>query len=858
MTPKKLWIALLIIFLNICAAISQDALPESETRYNTEGVYRPMFEKLYDNEDFSRSSRMWLVGSNEFESHVRSGVWTITANGSVPLVHKNFELARGNVRLKTRIRTETPSQLKFSWLTSRSPRRSIDKQANLTLTADGQWHEYEMIFPVFSSLTNLVIEFCATDGSWEIDEIQVWVIASYPLAIKDVQPLEDLYCYTLVNMSSEIVHFTHLEKRYEIDPNEKVELYVEMEHIGPLKKYHLHVDMEDLPSLEFTSFLYDSSVNADWIRLPWGDQFLEIESKGIMGRILSNDGETIAMIAPLAHRDGWIPEWNIAEQDTHLLRFTSPQGEMKLDTSDAMLKMDIELDGPFEGPVVRVLGEMLNGLMAGSEYLNQGEISSNDKAITAPNSRRHRPNKLWVTMPLMAFRTPAGTLAMTWDDMTLQPTFITPNRFDAAEDHRFSLQCTQKCQVRLQHLQGDLTDAILASVRRHGLPDIPDAPRSFDAQMKLSLAAFQGPLAGGDGTIWGIYAEPDWPRKPYADLASTVWRLTKKTPLMDSFEYGGSNIANETIYFVTENAYQWYDLKRERVQQIISEIQPNGTVDFPSRFPEIDANTPRIGIAARRALELGNYALLVGDENALQHCRTLLDRLNMKTVPRGAHFWEAPFHTPDLLCAAYLVEANLRVYQSTSNEEYLRAASRWAVAGLPFIYFWEDRPQMLYSSVRMYGASYRTFPVWFGASSPGTGAAFGYAIAQLGYYDQTLDWHKIARGLLHAAETVQIESGPNMGCLPDCFSLETLESVSWHLNPASIVSLRLLLDAPPESLVVAFEDSTRVVSPFPVKSGKGGLIITDVPEGQKFQILINGLQVINVQNHGEEIVVPIR
>ena len=848
----------MILFLNLCAGVSQEMPTGSETRSAVEGIYRHTFEKLYDDEDFSNASRMWLITSNTFESHVQSGVWTITATGTEPLVHKNFELPRGNIRIKVMLRTEAPSQLQLSWLTSRSPRRSVDKEAALTLNADGEWHEYEMVLPMVGSMTNLAFEFSAADGSWEIDRIQLWVIAEHPLSIKDIQQIENRFRYTVVNLNSEIVSFSHLENHYELDQFEEAEVFVEMEHEGPLKKYHLHLDMQSYPALDFTSFLYDPTGDANWIRFPWGDLFLEIESHGRMGRIVSSGGEMLAMIAPLAHRDGWIPEWTVTKQEKDSIRFTSPQGNMELTVSDATLTIETELDTPFEGPVVRVQGEMLNGLMAGSEFLEQGETSSNDNTITAPYCHRHEPNKLWVTMPLMAFRTSSGTLAMRWDDMTLQPTFTTPNHIDASEDHRFSMKCDRKCKVQLWHTQGGIADVVADFVRQRGLPDIPDAPRSDEMQMQLSLTAFQQSLAGNGEVGWGIYAEPDWPRKPYADLASTVWRLTKKVPSIESFEYGGSTIANETIYFVTNNAYQWYDLKRERVQQIISEIQPDGTVEFQSRFPEIDLNTPRTGIAARRALELGNYALLTGDENALERCRELLDRLNTETVPRGAHFWEAPLCTPDLLCAAYLVEANLRVYELTSNKKYLQAASRWALTGLPFIYLWGDRPNMLYSSVRMYGASYRTFPVWFGASSPGTGATFGYAIAQLGQYDQTLDWQKIARGLLHVAESVQMKDGPYTGCLPDCYSLETHESVSWHLHPASIVSLRLLMDSPPDSLVVALDETTRVVSPFPVKFDRRGVVITDVPEGQKFQILINGLQVINVQNRDGEIVVPVR
>ena len=246
-----------------------------------------------------------------------------------------------------------------------------------------------------------------------------------------------------------------------------------------------------------------------------------------------------------------------------------------------------------------------------------------------------------------------------------------------------------------------------------------------------------------------------------------------------------------------------------------------------------------------------NYVRLAGDRRIFQYVESSLEYLTRFLLPRGGHFWESSVRTPDLLAAAHLVIVHVRAYEFSGDEKYLEQARKWALLGMPFVYLRNDLPHMLYATVPMYGASEGDHLIWFGTSQPWCGCVFAYGLTMLGNYDKSVDWQKIARGILHAAEALQWESGPFIGCIPDGFSLETQESISWNVNPAPIVSLRWLLDTTHDGYAVVNDQNLHLVSPFPIKLTRGGVIVEGIPESTKIQLLINGSQVLDVQGNRE-------
>ena len=99
-----------------------------------------------------------------------------------------------------------------------------------------------------------------------------------------------------------------------------------------------------------------------------------------------------------------------------------------------------------------------------------------------------------------------------------------------------------------------LEKAILWAVKKRGLPPLPQAPRNREAQRALCLKALAGPPLKTDAG-WGHCAEPSFPRQPYADFFSTVWRLSGQAPPLPAvLTAGGAHIPNEAIYFVSGRA----------------------------------------------------------------------------------------------------------------------------------------------------------------------------------------------------------------------------------------------------------------------------------------------------------------
>ncbi len=224
--------------------------------------------------------------------------------------------------------------------------------------------------------------------------------------------------------------------------------------------------------------------------------------------------------------------------------------------------------------------------------------------------------------------------------------------------------------------------------------------------------------------------------------------------------------------------------------------------------------------------------------------------LSGSPVPRGGFYWETPLHTPDLLSAAYATWAFCRGYELTQKPEYLEEAKRYALSGLPFVYQWgEEKTIRKYATVPMFGASQRE-RTWFGVAQPWSGVIYGYALTLLAQHDSSLDWNKIATGILIAAEQIQHPDEGFIGCLPDAFALDSQTRLSPNLNPCGLVSLRSAIEGRIDALSVVSNGSETLASPFPIQLNRKGAILRDVPSNFKFEILINGQQIKPIQGSG--------
>jgi len=898
---------------NRCMVAEQDlsVLAENVPERVVSKPGQQCLELLLADQNFEKGFEGW-EGIGSVKTSLRNSALLIEADRGHPFLYRNFQAPEGEVRIRLRLRTETASDCVFSWMTSVSPHWSDDKTTRVPLADDGQWHDYEVPIPARGSLTTLGMELTADVGIWEMESFRLWVYGPHPLVVRKVAPVGENLEYTIENNGERSVTFRFAEQTYTLEREDEIRLIVAPQVRDCFYVYDLRLVPEDDPDMEWTAFHYRPEIACRWYLLPLGPYRFYVTESGNMARIQYPDSkDALAIIAPFVRIESLAPvagrnapffstetrlpllePWELEDADAvadalrvageedNTLRFVSGETRLTVQTVGSEIRVTIDDPRHFEGPVLRMTGDLQTALLAGSEFLGPGDVSSSEIDVILPDSDRFSPPSTRLTMPLMVFHVkkteqfgeheiPVETfIAMTWDGAVLsgrntgavlsgrstgiRPTFDVPNRIDMADDMRMSLHGRENIFAVISVNEGNMGDAVRWFLNRRELPDIPPAPRSPEAQNALTLAAFRGPLLGDDGVSWGYGAEPDFPRQPYDSIAATVWRLSGQLPVLIAPPvYGGSPIQNHAYSFLTGRPMELVDLMRDRAESVMAEMRPDGSFLYLTRFPDVETSEPSPGYCARKTLEMMEYARLTGNRRVFQQIERSLEFMTRFSIPRGGRFWETPLHTPDLLTAAHLVALHVRAFEFSRDEKHLEQAQYWALMGLPFVYLRDEHPNMLYATVPMFGASERENPVWLGTSQPWCGCVYAYSIALLGEYDKSVDWRKIARGILHAAEALQWESGPSIGCLPDGFSLETQEPVSWNVNPAPLASLRWLLDSLHDGCAVIHGRSIRVVSPFPAKLTRDGVVVEGAPEGMTFQLLINGSQVVNVQGNKE-------
>ncbi|MDR1054210.1 MAG: hypothetical protein LBL39_08540, partial [Planctomycetaceae bacterium] len=641
--------------------------------------------------------------------------------------------------------------------------------------------------------------------------------------------------------------------------NQTIDFGVPVKASGNLSAVRLALRSTDaavsewFPQVIFPVFLYDSKPAANWIVSKLGEYTFELSSDARIARIKKND-EVVAIIAPIVHCNGIIPDFkqkkeseiinaadtinvtnnrrNIAAADLPIaitasdivpdktrFSFVSDIADLDISIIDGVIKFavksklnvddDVDNDVFFESPVVRVFGKLESGLLPGVEFLGVGDVSSSPIDIKEPYNYRGKPNPMWLTMQMAVIGTDKVSAMLSWRDVQLQPTFHLPNKIDYTDDHRMSLAGkTIDAELRIFSAAG-LKSSESAAIRglrtyikERNFPAPSVAPRSSAEQAKLCLEAIRGSLQSPDGTAWGYATDPVWQRRSYADVLSTIARLTGKVPLIRKIESGGGDIANDAIYFLTGNVEQWRTDRENAIKSILALRNPDGSYLFRSRFPEVENAATSYGLTAVRCLEIMEYIRLTGDKRLFELVAESLEFLAKCEVPRGGFYQDSPLHTPDLLTAATLTWLFAWAYEYSGEKRYLELSNRFAICGLAFVYQWTSREAMLYVTIPKLGGNSRSAPLWFGVSQPRTGIIYAYALTQLAQHDKSIDWQKIATGILHASEKMQYTKGNNIGCIPDTFTIESQYSSSLGINPVAVSTLRLTIERKPSTLFV--------------------------------------------------------
>ena len=120
----------------------------------------------------------------------------------------------------------------------------------------------------------------------------------------------------------------------------------------------------------------------------------------------------------------------------------------------------------------------------------------------------------------------------------------------------------------------------------------------------------------------------------------------------------------------------------------------------------------------------------------------------------------------------------------------------------------------------------------------------------LSKHDKTVDWWKIAEGILTTAEQMQYTEGPSIGLLPDSYVLSSQRLQPFDINPSVLVQQRRRLSGQLETVAIVVSDDKRfrVVSPYKTVI-EGNVAIIEGVAGTTYQILVNS-EVRTIESRG--------
>jgi len=741
------------------------------------------------------------------------GVLRITSTGNDPYLRLPLPRAHAPFTVRWRMRTAAEGHAQFFWTTTDNPAMSEGQSVHTRIANDSQWHDYAVSLPATGTVTQLRFDPCTSTGIVEIAEARVTRTILHPLQFESLTAIR--------NTSTNDITFTYNHRTVTARAGETMKFDIKIATEKPFTPITLSATSANLPPLTRTIYWHTPFIETDWTDYR-GRNVLVRVAKDHSGARLFWKGRLLAIATPLP-----------------------PQFSVRLDGDDILLNADAS------GIFLRALGSLEQGLLCGIEHLGKGEASSTKLDLEGPQHLRYEPDPMLVTMPLAAVVTDRGSVAMLWDDTSLQPVFSTPNRYDSTDDHLMGVKGRNMAvRVRL----GDSTrleDAILWAVRQRGLPSLPKPPRTPSQQRELILACLNGPM--GDSNGWYHAKWGDFRSSWFCDQASTIWRLTGTMPNTPTLVPHGAHIENWSAYFVTGRAKQWLDVIRNRDAALIRQQKPDGSYRYDGKFRRGHFEDTASGWCALHAVQLLSDARFTGDTNTLAAGVKTLEFMKRFRTPRGAQVWEISLHTPDILASAHLVHAYVLGYELTKRAEYLELARRWALSGLPFVYQWGRYPVQKYATIAVLGSTNWKAPCWIGLPVQWCGLSYAYALVMLAPHDRTLDWRQIAEGILIAGEQMQWPDGPNIGCLPDSFELATQKRPQAPVNPCVLAALRLRLAGELDSLAVANDDKHRVVAPFPVRLRAGKAIVI-ARRGVKYEVLVDGTRAVPLVSQGTDVV----
>lgn len=484
-------------------------------------------------------------------------------------------------------------------------------------------------------------------------------------------------------------------------------------------------------------------------------------------------------------------------------------------------------------------------LFSGLDYL-AGEPSSSEADIIGPESVRIAPDRVRITIPLMAVQGGGGYIAVIWEPSDfVQPVFDSPDRVfnsgatlmglwaQAVGENRRENALYPFRPLRVEAgkplvvsytIAGGAGDSVVPAIQQYvamrDTPPVPEIPGGMEASAeKLACGWLDSELRSGDlwrHAVWGSSFGP----APAADAPMFMLQLAGMTMDNALSERLGAAAAGALARLARDDPYFRGGVGHVRfpapallfgnvggyadaftadaravadnnfdAQGIRHYFPDPARLDYSSTHYENHAN----GQAATDLYQILTAAALSGDPDLIKKGLWLLDRqtgLYANTVPRGAQTWEIPLHTPDIMASAYMLKCYVLAYKLTGNADYLAQARYWAWTGLPFVYLIAPEPGEVgvYSTIAVYGATSWKSPNWIGLPVQWCGLVYASALFALAEVDDSGPWLKVAKGIVAAGLLMSYPGtdAARCGLLPDSYSLKAQRRNGPDINPGTL------------------------------------------------------------------------
>jgi hypothetical protein len=701
---------------------------------------------------FNDEKDAWPV-LNEAKTLAGGGVLKIESTGTDPYVRIPVTGIDGPVIVRWRMKTSVQGPVDLYWTTPSSPNMDNVKTVRCRTVNDGTWRAYSVVLPAEGKLQALRFDPCTQPGIVEISEAKVSQLVLHPLQFEKLDASEGFVSGTIRNSGPRDLEFTIGGKRIKAGAGQAAGFEMRVETTHPFEQVKVQAAVDGLPPLGRTLYVHNPKVETDWLTLE-KDAAKVCVAKNGSGLRLFFGGKMVAFAAPLAECGGEaVPlKGNVSSGLIEMAGGAVERMRISIEKNDVLF--NIKGCERITGPSVHVVGTMEQGLLAGVEYLEKGDRSSSDQDIETMDHVRYEPDPMWLTMPLAAFVTDAGSVAMLWDDTALQPVFSAPNLYDCTADQVMALKGSSiSFTLRLNGSFGSgtmLHDLICWAIMRRGLPGLPELPRSAKEQTGLYLECLTKTIRSPDGWLHATWDNVK--HQPLSAPASCVWRLSGEVPKVSNLLPGGSHVENWAAYFVTGRAARWLEVVNGKANDARAAQHADGSFRYNGPYRRGHFEDTTVGFCAEKALLLLDHAMFTGDRRTLDAGVKALEFMKKFRTPRGAQHWEIPIHSPDILAAAWAVRAYVLGYELTGRKEYIDIAKRWALSGMAFVYQWGKYPVQLYASTAVLGATDWNGIVWIGLPVQWCGVCYAYSLMMLEKYDHTLDWRKVAEGLVRTAE----------------------------------------------------------------------------------------------------------